>query len=321
MPTETSKLEEIQFIDWQEAFVSFYVVKRKTVKRKAKYEVFSVNIHNDLQKKLRKILESRLDESTGTEEYDYFTSDQDSTLLTLALDETDAKQVIKQITAKQQPEQVVDKDQLLDTWFYVARFDVDNTHRPLFAVRKTPRGWATEKDRNMVSVFFSDAMELSIEDRPTFKVDNNFDFFVFDEGIFILNKKSFERDLNFREGLIKKRKELMAEFSKSDLLEIPSDLNLNDEIGDNMNLLRKCAQVKKSKYYKDKDFIINLREENSPRNLGLTFTKNGALIINRDKMPIILHLLTNGRLESIINDEVFDVDVKKKVDLKKKGES
>lgn len=310
MTDQIPGLDTIKELSWSNSTVSFYVVKRRLVQRRAQYESLLVNVDQSVQSKLRTTLIERLNAVTGLMEYDFHTVDQDANLLTLPTQTTDFQGIIDNITGENPPSRAQSQEQLFDVWFYVARFDLPN-QPPLWAVRKTPKGWATEKKQRVVNLIFTQDHQLEIGPREIFKIDDYYDFFSFSGGVFIFYKSAFEIDMNFREGIMQDRTDLVAEFERLGMFQTTQDMN--EMIGNNMRLLRKTAQVKRLGYFRDPIFLENLRRVNGEKNLGLDYNEVGTIILSEQSIDFVLHLLTNGRLESIINHELFDVDAKRKV--------
>jgi len=311
MTEQVPGLDTIKALPWAESLASFYIVKRRRLAHgRMAYDVLLVNVDPSVQDKLRTTFVERLNAAAGLEEYDFHTADQNDHLLTIPTRETDFQHVINGITGETAPPLAEAQEQLLDIWLYVARLDVPG-YPPLFAVRKAPRGWATKKKKGAANLIFTGNMQLAIEPRDIFKIDDYYDFFSFSGGIFIFHKSAFETDMNFREGIVRDRNDLVAELDTLGLFQ--ANQNINEMIGTNMRLLRKAAQVKRSGYFRDQNFLNELKRVNGERNLGLEYSNSGALIVTVEKIEFILHIFTNGRVESIINHEVFDVDAKRKV--------
>ncbi len=310
MPQVSPTLANIKALNWLNSSVSFYVVKRRLVKKSAHYEVLLVNIGENIQQNLQAVFQRRLSSAQGVMEYDFNTVDQDDNLLTITTSETDFQSIVDTITGIDPPEIANSQNQLFDAWFYVTRLYLPN-QLPLFAVRRAPKGWATKKNLGAINLIFSSHMELVLEDKAIFKIDDYFDFFSYAGTIFIFYKNNFELDLNFREGMIQDKHDVIAEFEQLNVFQSTDGLELH--IGNNLRLLRKIAKVKELGYYRDSEFLISLRQANEERNLGLEYDDDGLLIMTAEKVELILHFFTNGRVESIINQELFDVDAKRPV--------
>jgi hypothetical protein len=158
---------------------------------------------------------------------------------------------------------------------------------------------------------FKNNVLVDIDQKQVFQVDGKVDFISYQDTMFILDKGNFETVLNFRDGMVKIREEFVAILSKLTYFENPA--YINELVGDNVVLLRKLSQAKKSAYYSDATYMASLMNVVKNKNWPLEISGDGKIIISRDSVELVLRLLNNGRLESLINHEEFYVDVKKPV--------
>lgn len=296
--------------DWKKAAVSFYVVKRSLNQKKAKYDVMLVNIDTALKRTLRGITNKKIKDSNEVLEYDFNTADLDNNLLGIPSSETDFEEILKAINVSVNPPLAKDYEELLGTWLYIVRLDLKNLP-PLFAIRYVVGGWTTKKVTQLINMVWKNNMLVDLDFKDIFRIDSKLDFFSFDNTIFIADKKNFETALNFRVGMEKNRDEIVKEFKKLKLFENPQDIS--ELVGNNIRRLRRLSQVKKSEYYKDEKFMASLKKINKYRNWGIKYSKDGKLLFTDDDIDTVLLILDNGRLDSPINQEAFDVDVKRKV--------
>jgi len=301
---------KVKDVAWDEAVVSFYIVKRKLVNREAKYEVLQVNVDENLRKKLRKVASDKVTKSNNAIEYDFNTSDLDDDVLGIATEETDLKELIDSITAEEAPEIADSYEALIGSWVYIARLEKDE--QILYSVRRVSEGWTTKKVSQLINMIFNNNMLVDIEQKEIFRIDGKVDFFSFDGVIFIADKKNFEAALNFRVGMEKNRDEIVEEFKETKLF-VDAD-EISKLVGNNIKRLRKLSQVKKAGYYKEQHFLQSLKQVNTDENWGIQYSDDGKLIVTEDDIETVLTVLNNSRLKSPINQESFDVDVKHKFD-------
>lgn len=299
---------KVKDVAWNEAVVSFYIVKRRLVNREAKYEVLQVNVDDNLRKKLRKVANDKVQASNQALEYDFNTSDLDDNVLGIAADETDLNELIDSITAEESPPVVDSYESLLGSWIYIARLEKNG--QILYSVRRVSEGWTTKKVSQLINMIFDNNMLVDIEQKEIFRIDGKVDFFSFNGVIFIADKKNFETALNFREGMERNRDEIVEEFKKTNLF-VDAD-EISNLVGNNIKRLRKLSQVKKSGYYKEQHFLQSLKQVNETESWGIQYSEDGKLIVTEDDIETILTILNNSRLKSPINQESFDVDVKHK---------
>lgn len=303
------KFEKVKAVSWNEAVVSFYIVKRKLVKREAKYKIFEVNTDDNLKRKLRKVAFDKVAVSNQALEYDFNTSDLDDNVLAIATDETDLQQLIENINDEESPETASTYEDLLGSWIYIARLEKDG--QILYSVRRVSEGWTTKKVAQLINIIFDGNMLVDLEQKEIFRIDGKVDFFSFNGMIFIADKKNFETALNFREGMERNRDAIVKEFKETDLF-VDAD-EISTLVGNNIKRLRKLSQVKKSAYYKEQDFLRGLKQVNEFEKWGIQYSEDGKLIVTENDIDIILRVLNNDRLTSKINQENFEVDVKHKL--------
>ena len=305
-----AKLDAIKNLNWNNASVSFFIVKRKLIQRSARYEVLQVNVNEALAKKLRDIVVGKINRSNTALEYDFNTTDLDNNLLSLPTEDTDMQSIIEALQGAEDPPTVERYENLLGSWMYIARFDV-NGRPPLFSARRVPESWATKKISQWINMTYQNNMLVSLDDQQIFRIDGRIDFFAYESALFIVDKKSFETALNFRKGMEKNRDEIVKEFSKLGLFQ---DANtISKLVGNNLPRLRRLSQVKKASYYQDVNFLERLKDINEEDGWGIQYSQDGKLVVTEENIETILRVLNNDRLTSKINDENFDVDVKHKL--------
>lgn len=303
-------LKKIKALDWNRANVSLYLVKRELVHRKATYDVLQVNVDTKLRKKLRGIASGKIQQSNAAVEYDFNTADLDDNLLGIATSETDFQSIIDVIAAEEEPDLADSIEQLIDSWLYIARLDIAG-EPPLYAARRVSEGWTIKKVSQLISMIFQNNMLVDIEQKEIFRIDGKVDFFSYDGTTFIADKKNFETALNFREGMERNRDEIVGEFHTMNLFDNASEVSAL--VGDNIRRLRRLSQVKKAGYYKDANFLANLKRVNDEESWGIKYSADGKLLVTEDDIETVLRVLNNDRLTSKINSENFDVDVKHKL--------
>lgn len=308
--TIQESFETVKNIDWTQATVSLYIVKRRLRKRTATYTTSLVNIQASLGYKLRNIANSKISSSNEAIEYDFNTADLDDNVLGLEAEETDLQQILNDINSTEPVPTISNMEDLLNSWVYIARLDVED-QEPLYTVRKISEGWKARKIRQAgLNMIFSDNMLVDLEQQSIFKIDNQVDFFSFNGTIFIANKRNFESALNFRDGMEKNRDVIIEEFKTINLF-VNAD-EIKQLIGDSLPRLRKLSQVKKSGYYLDQDFLTGLQMVSEDEDWDISYSNEGRLIVTEENIDSVLLVLNNGRLTSKINKESFDVDVKRK---------
>lgn len=304
-------LETVKALDWANSAVSCYIVRRKLLLREAQYDILEVNVDENLRRKLRDKTSTKIQSANTTTEYDFNTADQDENLLDIPTAETDFQVIVDKLTSVDTvPVMANDIQQLVGAWLYISRFDIDG-QPPLFAARKISDSWKAKKVQNWMNVIFQDCMLVDLEEEQVLRIDGQVDFFTFNGTTFIADKRNFETALNFRLGMERNRDELIQEFQTLAIFENPESIAAL--VGNNLRLLRRICQLKKSGYYRDSAFLNRLKEVNEEQGWGLEYTQHGQIIVSETHIDTILWVLNNARLTSLINDETFDASVKHRV--------
>ncbi len=309
MENLASVFNQVKNVSWSQATVSFYIAKRRLINREAKYDVLQVNVDSNLRRKLRNIICNKVASSNQALEYDFNTSDLDDNVLGITTQETDLQGIIDIITSEEPPRFADSYESLVGSWLYIARLDFPD-QPPLYSVRRVSEGWSAKKITQLVSMIFQNNMLVDLDQREIFRIDGKVDFFSFDGIIFIADKKNFETVLNFREGMERNRDEIVEEFRDASIFEDADEISRL--VGNNIKRLRKLSQVKKAGYYRDKNFLLNLKLVNDEEGWGIRYN-DGKLCITEDDIDTVLKVLNNDRLTSKVNQENFDVDVKHKL--------
>lgn len=297
-----SKLKAIKSLDFKKWTVTFWLVKRRIAEREARYSVLRVEIDEKLQKRFKGYIAQQLQSKDfHITNYDFSNADGDGVLLTIEADSTDFIKVEKKINEGFDNGIAQEYSDLLNSWAYVVLFEHDNQR--LYAWRKVSAITQPKKVRSQKAMFFLNHKLIDVEDQQVFMIDPRFDFFVYDETIFIANKREFESSMNFREGMKSNATEVLAELEKLDFL---SDVQIiRDYVGDNLNHLRKLSSIKKSKYYEKSDYLKKMMAVITEEGWELK-TDNGKIIVELESVELLLKLLNNDRLRSPINNELFD---------------
>jgi hypothetical protein len=302
------QLKQLKRIDFSAGITSLWLVKRYLADRRAQYSILKVEIEKKLKKRLKQIVTDTIAESNTIDEYSFVTEDQDDRLLGLEVSDTDFESIRGEIDRGSEVPKAKRIEDLLGSWAYVIKLQVDS--KVVYGFCKISTLWSTKKVMGVVNLVFENQVLIDLEDKQVFKIESKLDFLCFENILFILDKQQFESALNFRVGMEQKRDQVIQEFQN---LKIFQDVSpIQKKVGNNLRFLRKISMVSKNGYYRNVDFMRRLKELNESEGCGLTIV-NDQIIVTENDVELVLTLLNNDRLVSPINEEVFDVSVKKKV--------
>lgn len=152
---------------------------------------------------------------------------------------------------------------------------------------------------------------IDINTERKFALKSQIDYLQYDDGVFISDVKNFETSMNFHERLIEKRDEALEKISSSKLISINTLQNLKNAVRSDKYLMRQLTSVHAKGYYADEIWLEKLRSAASnAENWRIKFDTTGDIIIEDDKEYIkeVLILLQNKRVQTIVDQNVFDVD-------------
>jgi Domain of unknown function (DUF4868) len=303
--SKLKKLHKTNFSSWHS---TLWLVKRNLESQIANYKVMRIDAEEKLLEKLKASAVSRITKAKyQLQEYDFVTVDQDESLLTISVSETDFAKINNEIKKGLNNAKATKAEDLKGAWAYVLQLTLNG--QTVFALRKISR-LNTAAKLSGLSALFDNKKLIDIEGKTVFALDTKIDFFVFDDVAFITDKKGFESALNFRVGMEKNRDAVLDALSALNVFD--SVEPIRKKIGSNLSLLRKISVIQKNKYYEAPGYLAKLIELNEQQGWGLVI-KDGIILVSEDNVELVLKLLNNDRLASLINDEVFDATVKKKV--------
>lgn len=304
------KITHLRQTDFKPWTTTLWLVKRRLdLHKKAHYSVLRVDVDKKLQDKLKKAVTERIQGvDFKLEEYEFLTDDQDGRLFTIETAETDFTKIQTEVDKGLENKKVEKYEDLLDSWACVIKLEHQGS--VLYGVRKINKFARATKVKAVSYFIFENKKLVDLEGKQVFTLDTHIDFFAYDGTTFIANKKEFESVLNFRNGMEKNRDAILDEFVT---LKVVVDVEvIRRVVGGNLHLLRKMSSIQKSGYYKDKIFLVELTKKNVEKGWNLE-VEHGVIVVDESNVEFVLKLLNNERVESQINQEVFDAVVKKKV--------
>ncbi len=305
----TTTLNKLKSLQLQEFNPALWIVKRSLRALTADYSVLSVKTERKLQQKLTNILAGGVTLANRVEPYEYLTADQEEdTVLTLDMSETDLGNISEQIAGGSDNPRIEEPDELFDSWAYV--IELRRKAESLLGLRKISDGWKLKQKEKFYTTLLRNGVLVDYEDEDIFKVEKKIDCFAYDGSLFILDKKQFEAALNFRAGMEKNRDALLDEFEKFSIVTDVEIMRL--KVGTRLSYLRKISMIKKNGYYKQKTFLEGVKKVSAEKGWDVQYDGD-RIVVTEHNLDLILTLLNNDRLASLINQEIFDVEVKKPV--------
>jgi hypothetical protein len=301
-----SKLRALRQLNLSRANVSLAIVKEYKVDRVSHYDLKYVPIEEKLERRLRDIVTNQIQRSNTVEEYTYDCPEpEEDQVRSIGYEETDFFR-ISEILQDLNPEEDVieDVDELVKAKAYIIILR-NRTGIQVVGFKTLPENWKMKYSRGLIPLLFSDNSFKDLEEDNVFSISSFIDLFYFDETLFILSKREFEKGLNFREGMINNAGELFQEVEQLNLF-----VNLNiltARVGNNQRYLRKIATIRNLGHFRNPLYLQRLQQVSALKGWNINF-ENGQIVFTEENLDEILTLLQNKRLHSELTDEDFDVE-------------
>jgi len=304
-------LPSLKNLDLKNANVTLAVVKEYKRDRISQYSIKYVPIEERLEQRLRKIILQHISNSNTVEEYSYDCPEPEQDLVrTIVYEETDFYKIFEQLTRLKPEEDIIEGiNELIKSKAYLIILRTTNGIQ-VIGFKTLPESWKLKQSKGLIPLLFTGNSFEDIEDENIFNISSMVDFFYYNEHLFILSKKEFERGLNYRVGMLNKADIFYKEVENLNLF-VNTDV-LIQKVGDNQRYLRKIAIIENLGFYKDQNFLRRLKRLNKMKGWGIQFNKD-QIILTKDNLDDILSLLQNKRLHSELTDQDFDVESTKPV--------
>lgn len=238
---------------------------------------------------------------TETIEYSILAQNNETSALTLCVDETYMALVDAAAADPTEKRKIKNLKQINNSQFYALRFASDAG--VLTAVRKANETWKTKSSSVVRAVFLDE--QLDIDERPSFSLEPYFDFFTFGGSVFVSNKKRFESVLSYRLAHAEAFEELTVQH---DFAAIFSDVGpIKEFVGSNKMHLRRAIAIREKGHFQDQAFMQRLREQCGAMNLTIQFDAHGRIVPTVESCRHIFQALLDHRLDSRLSNQLYDV--------------
>ena len=306
-------LKQLKALDLKGANVTLTVVKEYKRDRVSHYTVKYVPIDQRLENRLRKIIIDHINNSNTVEEYSFDCPEpEEDQVRSISYEETDFYRIFDQLKELNPEEDIIENiDELVKSKAYMIILR-NNEGIQVVGFKTLPENWRMKKNKGLIPLLFNENRFEDLEKENVFSISSFVDLFYFNEFLFILSKRDFERGLNFREGMLTNAAEMFQEVINLNIF-VNMDI-LTDKVGNNQRYLRKIATIKNLGHYRNPLFLNRLRLLSISKGWNIQFEEE-QIIITDETLDDILTLLQNKRLHSELTEEDFDVESTKPVSL------
>lgn len=309
--TPQEVLNSLKNIDLASAEVFLAIISEYKRERISQYQIHYVNLDRKLEKRLKVIVTDSITKSTHAEEYSYDCLEPEGgQVRSINYESTDFYRILNSLRKLVPEEDVItDPDQLLKAKAYMIILR-NNDGIFLIGYKTLPENWKMRREKNLITLFFEENRFFDLEQENVFSISNSLDFFFFDDILFILSKKEFEKGLNFREGMINIASEL---FDSDEMYQLFDNLQfLKDRVGDNQRYLRKMSTIRNLGFYRNKEFLKKLKSVSVLKGWKI-FYNGDKIMLSDDNVDDVLTLLQDKRLHSELTEVDYDVESAKPI--------
>ena len=257
---------------------------------------------DDLNVELKAIFTSQLHQITEAQDYTLMAQNNEGSVLSLPGDETALDSILTAIAGRHRRRRTNNVTTLRNAKFYVVKLAVAG--HVVLGIRKTDTSWRTRTAVNILTVVYKDR-ELDVVEDEGFKIHKSFDMFYVNGDLLICNKRNFESVLAYRAAHEDDFAEMQQEVEFQNVVE-GFDV-LNEFVGTNRIHLRRMSAIREKGFYKDDDFMNNLRARFEDFGLNIQFDDAGKIVPTAETCRDILTALLDHRLRSGFSGNTYDV--------------
>jgi hypothetical protein len=299
-------LKSLKSLNLSTSNVSLAIVKEYKRERISHYDLKYVPIDGKLETRLRSMIISHIAKSNTVEEYSFDCPEpEEDQVRAISYEETDFYKISEKLRELNPEEDLIQNiDELVKAKAYIIIMRNQDGIQ-VVGFKTLPENWKMKRSKGLIPLLYKDNRFEDLEQDNVFSISSFIDLFYYNEMLFILSKKEFERGLNFREGMINNANAMYEEVEKLKLF-VNMDI-LTTRVGNNQRYLRKIATIKNLGHYRNPLFIKRMQQLNVIKGWNIQFD-NGQIMITDESLDDILTILQNKRLHSELTDEDFDVE-------------
>lgn len=309
--SNTNILRQLRALDLSRSIVSLAIVKEYKKNRESYYVIKYVPLEDSLERRLRNIVINHVNRSNSVEEYTFDCPEPEADQVrAINYEETDFFKIFTNLSELNPEEDIIDGvEELVRAKAYMIVLR-NREGIQVVGFKTLPENWKMRQTKGLIPLLFKENRFEDLEDDNVFSISHSLDLIYFNELIFVLSKKDFERGLNFRDGMISNAESLYEEVTQLNLfvnIEI-----LQNKVSNNQRYLRKIATIKNLGHFRNQVFLQRLQAISQAKGWNIIF-ENGQIVFTDDNIDDILTLLQNKRLHSELTEEDFDVDSAKRL--------
>lgn len=291
----------LRAFDFANSVIHLWVFKRSATQHR--FSSFYVQTDERLNHLLLGVVQSEVARITEWAGYTYLAETNENSCLASPIAGSDFEFLKERVDRPEPDCRVRSIKDLKNADGYVVKFMHNN--QVVYAVKKSASNWKASYLKTHINIIFRNG-ELSAAEDDGFAIEKHFDFYAFDQTLFIANKRAFESAMEHRASYVQAFIGLQgnAEFSA-----LFTDMQpLIDYVGTNSIQLRRMARIEERSLFKRPGFLAAVQAVSARRGWGLNFNPATNQLIPCDQtVKSIMQVLLDHRLLSEVTDLIYDV--------------
>jgi hypothetical protein len=291
----------LRVFDFTNSIIHLWVFKRSTSAQR--FSSFYVQTDQQLNDLLLSVVQGEVGRITEWANYTYLSETNENSCLAAPIVGSDFE-FLKGCVDRPEPDcRVRSIKDLKNADGYVVKFTHEN--QVVYAVKRSASNWKTAYLKTHINILFRNG-ELSAAEDNGFAIEKNFDFYAFDQTLFIASKRSFESVMEHRASYAQAFVDLRHNAAFSALF---TDMQpMIDYVGTNSIQLRRMARIEERSLFNRPGFLDAVQVVSARRGWSLNFDPvTNRLIPCNQTVKTIMQVLLDHRLLSEVTELIYDV--------------
>ncbi len=287
--------------DYDNSTVQLWVFKKSS--SSVKFRAWHVRTDEQVENLFRDAIRSETSRISEKVAYSHLSQNNENSCLEHSLEDSEGLIALLQVVDAPEAENTdAQLKQLKGAVGYLVKFQSGD--RTVYAVRKTAPTWKPTVRNKLINAIFVNG-ELSAVPDESFTFDSYFDFYCFNETIFVASKRAYESTVSDRAVYKRSFDDLTVD---PQFLSIFSDVEpLKQYVGQNAIQLRRMTVIQQRALYRIPEFPEKVKTVSNARNWGINFDDNGKITVCENTVRVVIQVLLDHRLLSEVTETIYDV--------------
>lgn len=291
----------LRAFDFASSVIHLWVFKRSTTEHR--FSSFYVQTDQQLGGLLLGVVQTEVSRITEWASYTYLAETNENSCLASPIAGSDFEFLRERVDRPEPDCRVRSIRDLTNAGGYVVKF-VHN-EQVVYAVKKSTSNWKTTYLKNHINIVFRNG-ELSSAEDNAFAIEKYFDFYAFEQTLFIVSKRAFESAMEHRVSYAQAFVGMQQNPAFSSLFTRLQPMI--DYVGTNSIHLRRMARIEERSLFTRPGFLAAVQVVSARRGWGLNFDPATNRLIPCDQtVRTIMQVLLDHRLLSEVTDLIYDV--------------